>query len=55
MSLDARFSMQLGTFSLAATLQVKAGETVALVGPNGAGTSTTLRAIAGLCGADHGH
>ncbi len=55
MSLDARFSMQLGTFSLAATLQVKAGETVALVGPNGAGKSTTLRAIAGLCGADHGH
>ena len=55
MSLDARFSMQLGTFSLAATLQVDAGETVALVGPNGAGKSTTLRAITGLCGADHGH
>ena len=33
MSLDARFSLQQGTFSLAAALQVAAGETVALVGP----------------------
>ena len=55
MSLDARFSLQQGTFSLAAALQVAAGETVALVGPNGAGKSTTLRALAGIHGADHGH
>jgi len=55
MSLDARFSLQRGTFSLSIALQVAAGETLALLGPNGAGKSTTLSVLAGLHAIDHGH
>ena len=53
MSLDARFSLQRGTFSLSIALQVAAGETLALLGPNGAGKSTTLGVLAGLHAIDH--
>jgi molybdate transport system ATP-binding protein len=55
MSVDARFSLQQGTFSLSIAMQVAAGETLALLGPNGAGKSTTLRTLAGLHAIDHGH
>jgi len=36
------------------SLEVRAGEVVTLIGANGAGKSTTLRAITGLVGADDG-
>ena len=48
MSLDARVSCTLGTFTLDAHVVVKGGETVAVLGPNGAGKSTLFRCLAGL-------
>ena len=48
MSLDARVTCTLGTFTLAAYVTVKGGETVAVLGPNGAGKSTLFRCLAGL-------
>jgi molybdate transport system ATP-binding protein len=47
-SLDARVTCTLGTFTLDAHVTVKGGETVAVLGPNGAGKSTLFRCLAGL-------
>jgi molybdate transport system ATP-binding protein len=48
MALRARFSHPLRSFVAAAELDVENGETLALVGPSGAGKTTTLRVVAGL-------
>ena len=48
MSLDARVTRTLGTFTLDAHVTVKGGETVAILGPNGAGKTTLFRCLAGL-------
>ncbi|MPZ88596.1 MAG: ATP-binding cassette domain-containing protein [Nitriliruptorales bacterium] len=48
MSLSAHICLALGSLRLAATLEVAAGEVVAVLGPNGAGKTTLLRALAGL-------
>jgi branched-chain amino acid transport system ATP-binding protein len=45
-NLDVRYGAIMGVRGI--TLEVKAGEIVALIGANGAGKSTTVRAIAGL-------
>jgi len=52
--LDARIGVEIGTFALDVALQVDAGQVVALVGPNGSGKTTALRAIAGLTAIDRG-
>ena len=43
-----RFTHPLRTFVASAELTVERGETLALVGPSGAGKTTTLRVVAGL-------
>jgi molybdenum ABC transporter ATP-binding protein len=48
MALRLRFAHPLRSFVAAAELTVEAGETLALVGPSGAGKTTTLRVVAGL-------
>jgi branched-chain amino acid transport system ATP-binding protein len=45
-NLEVRYGAIMGVRGI--TLEVKAGEIVALIGANGAGKSTTVRAIAGL-------
>jgi molybdate transport system ATP-binding protein len=47
-TLRADFTVPLRAFALDVALDVGPGETVALVGPSGAGKTTVLRAIAGL-------
>lgn len=54
MSLRARIAVQLREFRLELDLSVAAGEVVALLGPNAAGKTTALRALAGLRPLDAG-
>jgi molybdate transport system ATP-binding protein len=48
MALRVRFTHPLRSFVASAELNVARGETLALVGPSGAGKTTTLRVVAGL-------
>ena len=54
MSLGASVAVQRGTLALDASLDVRAGEAIAIVGPNGAGKSTLLGVLAGLLALDSG-
>jgi molybdate transport system ATP-binding protein len=47
-SLQARIQVQRNGFRLDVAFEVADGEVVALLGPNGSGKTTTLRALAGL-------
>ena len=46
--LDARMQVPLGSLALDVDLQVAAGTVTAVLGPNGSGKTTVLRAVAGL-------
>ncbi|HKN49184.1 MAG TPA: ATP-binding cassette domain-containing protein, partial [Actinomycetota bacterium] len=48
MSLDAHIKLRLGALDLDAKIAVADGEVVAIVGPNGSGKTTVMRALAGL-------
>ncbi len=48
MSLDARFSLNRGSFSLEVALEVSPRGVTAIFGPSGCGKTTLLRCIAGL-------
>ena len=48
MALRVQFTHPLRSFDASADLTVERGETVALVGPSGAGKTTVLRVVAGL-------
>jgi len=52
--LDAHVEVRRRAFTVDVTLQVAAGERVALFGPSGAGKSTVLETIAGLHSLDRG-
>jgi molybdate transport system ATP-binding protein len=54
-SLDAAVRLKLGTLDLDLELTIAEGEVVALLGPNAAGKTTLLRAVAGLVPLDSGH
>ena len=48
MSLDAHIALRLGALDLDVAVAVADGEVVAIVGPNGSGKTSVLRALAGL-------
>ncbi len=48
MSLDAHIKLRLGALDLDAKIAVADGEVVAIVGPNGSGKTSVMRALAGL-------
>ena len=54
MALRLRFTHPLRSFDASADLTVEQGETLALVGPSGAGKTTVLRVVAGLLRPQHG-
>ena len=54
MRLRADFTLRRGELLLRAALEAEPGETLAVVGPNGAGLTTLLRTLAGLERVDSG-
>jgi molybdate transport system ATP-binding protein len=54
MGLDADVVVQRGTRTIEVSLQVADGETVALLGRNGAGKTTAIEAIAGIAALERG-